>query len=222
MALLLLGGLGNSIGLLLAYSGFKIGKVGVVAPIVSTEGAIAAVIAVAAGEQLAPGTGVALVVIAVGIMLAGMGRDPAATSLGPQDARAGLFGLAAAFSFGASLYATGYLSSEGLPVAWAVLPPRVVGVLLFALPLAVTARLILTREALPLVLVAGVAEVVGFALFALGARHGVAVSAVVASQFGAVAAVAAYFVFGERLTRAQVVGVVAIALGVAVLSALQA
>jgi drug/metabolite transporter (DMT)-like permease len=103
MALLLLGGLGNSIGLLLAYSGFKIGKVGVVAPIVSTEGAIAAVIAVAAGERLAPGTGVAVVVIAVGIVLAGMGRDPALAGPRPQDARAGLFGLAAAISFGARL-----------------------------------------------------------------------------------------------------------------------
>ena len=107
-------------------------------------------------------------------------------------------------------------------MAWAVLPPRIVGVLLIALPLAVTARLVLTREAAPLVLVAGVAEVVGFASFALGARHGIAVSAVLASQFAAFAAVAAYFVFGERLTRAQVVGVVAIASGVAVLSALQA
>jgi len=222
MALLLLGGLGNSIGLLFSYSGLKIGKVGVVAPIVSTEGAIAAVIAVAAGEQLAPGTGVALVVIAVGIVLAAMGRDSTAARPRPQDARAGLFGLAAALSFGASVYAIGHVSSQGLPVAWAVLPPRVVGVLLIALPLALSARLVLTREALPLVLVAGVAEVVGFASFALGARHGVAVSAVVASQFAAIAAVAAFFVFGERLTRAQVVGVVAIASGVAVLTALQA
>lgn len=221
IALLLVGGLGNSIGLLFAYSGLKIGKVGIVAPIVSTEGAIAAVIAVAAGEQLAPGTGVVLVVIAVGVVLAGISRESADAGSGPRDARAGLFGLAAALSFGASVYAIGHVSS-GLPVAWAVLPPRVVGVLLIALPLAATARLVLTREALPLVLVAGIAEVVGFASFALGARHGIAVSAVVGSQFAAVAAVAAYFVFGERLTRVQIVGVVAIASGVAILSALQA
>lgn len=221
IALLLVGGLGNSIGLLFAYSGLKISKVGIVAPIVSTEGAIAAVIAVAAGEQLAPGTGVVLVVIAVGVVLAGISRESADAGSGPRDARAGLFGLAAALSFGASVYAIGHVSS-GLPVAWAVLPPRAVGVLLIALPLAATARLVLTREALPLVLVAGIAEVVGFASFALGARHGIAVSAVVGSQFAAVAAVAAYFVFGERLTRVQIVGVVAIASGVAILSALQA
>ena len=221
LGLLLVAGFGNTIGLLFAYSGFKIGKVGIVAPIVSTEGAIAAVIAVVAGERLAPGTGPVLVVVAGGIVLAAMGRDSADADSAPRARRAGLFGLAAALSFGVSLYATGRLGSE-LPVAWAVLPPRIVGVLLIALPLAVTARLVLTREAAPLVLVAGVAEVVGFASFALGARHGIAVSAVLASQFAAVAEVAAYFVFGERLTRAQLVGVVAIASGVAVLSALQA
>lgn len=221
LSFLFVAGFGNTIGLLFAYSGFKIGKVGIVAPIVSSEGAIAAVIAVVAGEQLAPGTGLVLAVVAAGIVLAAMGRDSADADSALHDGRAGFLGLAAALSFGVGLYATGRVSS-GLPVAWAVLPPRIVGVLLIALPRAVTARLVLTREAAPLVLVAGVAEVVGFASFALGARHGIAVSAVLASQFAAVAAVAAYFVFGERLTRVQVVGVVAIASGVVILSALQA
>jgi len=73
-----------------------------------------------------------------------------------------------------------------------------------------------------MVLLAGVAEVVGFASFALGARHGIAVSAVLASEFGAVAAPAAFVLFHERMVRLQVVGIAAIATGVAVLSALQA
>ncbi|MGI8478767.1 MAG: hypothetical protein ACR2M2_02735 [Gaiellaceae bacterium] len=91
-----------------------------------------------------------------------------------------------------------------------------------ALPLVIAARLQLTRRALPFVLVAGVAEVAGFACFVLGARHGIAISAVLASQFGAIAAVAAVVLFRERLTRLQVVGIAAIAASVAVLSALQA
>ena len=64
---LVLAGVGNCAGLLLVYTGVRIGKVGVVAPIASTEGAIAALIAVAAGEHLAPGAGAALVLVAVGI-----------------------------------------------------------------------------------------------------------------------------------------------------------
>ena len=49
-----------------------------------------------------------------------------------------------------------------------------------------------------------------------------AVAAVLASQFAAIAAVAAYFLFRERLTRVQLVGVGMIVCGVAVVTALQA
>ena len=216
---LLIGGVGNCAGLLLVYAGLRAGKVGVVAPVTSTEGAIAAVIAVIAGEQLAPGMGVALAVIATGTALAGVTRETPGT--GSNDRVAALFAGAAALSFGASLYATGQVGTE-LPIAWAILPPRVVGVLVIALPLAVMGRLQLTRQVAPFVVAAGLAEVVGFASFAIGARHGIAISAVLASQFGAVAALAAYVVFRERLTRVQVAGVVTIAAGVATLAALQA
>ena len=91
-----------------------------------------------------------------------------------------------------------------------------------ALPLAATRRLRLTRAALPLVVVAGLCEVGGFASFAVGARHGIAITAVLASQFAALAVLAAYVLFRERITRVQLAGVVAIAIGVAVLTALQA
>jgi drug/metabolite transporter (DMT)-like permease len=80
----------------------------------------------------------------------------------------------------------------------------------------------MTRAALPLVLVSSVCEVAGFALFALGARHGIATSAVLASQFGAIAAVAAYILFRERLASVQRAGVVVIVVGVGALTAVQA
>jgi drug/metabolite transporter (DMT)-like permease len=218
---LIVSGVGNCAGLLLVYSGLRIGKVGVVAPIVSTEGAVAALIAVLAGEELAPGAGAALGLVVTGIVLVGMSQDSPDAGPRAHDLQAALFGGAAALSFGASLYATGHVATD-LPVSWAILPPRVIGVLAIAVPLALTARLRLTRNALPMVLVAGVAEVLGFASFALGARHGIAVSAVLASEFGAVAALAAFVLFRERVVRLQVVGIAAIAAGVAVLSALQA
>lgn len=65
----------------------------------------------------------------------------------------------------------------------------------------------------------GLCEVAGFALFTVGSRHGIAVSAVLASQFAAIAAVAAYLLFGERLARVQLAGVTSIVVGVAILSA---
>jgi drug/metabolite transporter (DMT)-like permease len=218
---LVVAGVGNVAGLFLAYSALRIGKVGLVAPIVSTEGAIAAVIAAAAGERIAGGVGLTLGVIAAGILLATATplRDPA-EALAPTHVVA-LYALGAALCFGLSLYATARVSAE-LPLVWALVPARVAGVLLIALPLALTSRLRLTRPALPLVLASGCAEIVGFALFAVGSRHGIAVTAVLASQFGAIAGVVAFLLFRERLAPLQVVGVAIIVAGVSTLSALQA
>jgi drug/metabolite transporter (DMT)-like permease len=63
--------------------------------------------------------------------------------------------------------------------------------------------------------------VLGLVAYNVGARDGIAVAAVLSSQFAAMAAVAAYVVFRERLARVQVAGVVVIAIGVAVLTGLQ-
>ena len=132
-----------------------------------------------------------------------------------------LLAIAAALSFGVSLFATGRVSDD-LSVPWALLPARVIGVALLAAPLLLAGRLVVRRDALPFVVAAGIAEVIGFALFTLGARDGIAISAVLASQFGVVAALAAFVLFGERLTRRQTAGVAAIAVGVAALTWIQA
>jgi drug/metabolite transporter (DMT)-like permease len=214
-------GFGNVAGLLLAYSALRVGKVGIVAPVVSTEGAITAVIAVLAGEEIGRGVGLTLAVIAVGIVLAASTRDAQQTSLEAADWVVALYALAAAASFGFSLYATARVSAE-LPIVWAILPARVVGLLVVTLPLVLSRRLTLTRTALPLVVVSGLAEVLGFSLFAIGSRHGIAVTAVLASQFGAIAAGAAFVLFRERLAYVQLAGVSLIVAGVSVLSGLQA
>jgi drug/metabolite transporter (DMT)-like permease len=222
---LLVAGLGNIVGLLLVYTALREGKVGIVGPIVSTEGAIAAVLAVLTGEHLAAGSAAMLALIAVGITLAATAAessDVSEVASAVDRARSvPVIALLAACSFGTSIYATARASAD-LPIAWAVAPPRVLGVVLVFVPLAATSRLRMTRPSVPLVVTAGIAEVVGFALFAVGSRDGVAVAAVLASQFAAIAAVAAYFLFKERLTRVQLAGVATIVAGVAILTALQA
>jgi drug/metabolite transporter (DMT)-like permease len=218
IAWLTLSGCGNVAGLVLTNAALRRGQVGVVGPIVSTEGAIAALIAVLAGEQLATSSGVLLAVIAMGIVAAGMTRPESASAL---DARAAALAIGAASCFGVSLYSTARAGAV-LPVFWAVLPARLVGVVVLAVPLAVSGRLRWSRVAAPFVVASGIAEVVGFASYTLGARHGVAVAAVLASQFGAISAVLAYLLFGERLRRVQIAGVALIAVGVATLAAIQA
>lgn len=216
-AWLAVSGTGNVVGLLFTYSALRIGKVGLVAPITATEGAVAAVIAVVIGEHLTPGAGATLVAIAAGVVLATI--SPADLETRRNDVRAVFLATGAAISFGFGLYATGRVGQD-LGVAWALLPPRVVGVAVIAIPLAASRRWHMKRAAVPYVVVGGLCEVLGFASYAVGARHGLAVSAVLASQFAAIAAVVGYLVFQERLARIQVIGVATIVVGVSVLSAI--
>jgi drug/metabolite transporter (DMT)-like permease len=209
-------GAGNALGLLLAYRALRAGKVAIVAPILSVEGAVAALLAVAGGQALSALAAGALAVIASGVVLAGTARSTAATaspwSAGVPSAAA------AAACFGVGLYATGRAGAV-LPLAWAILPPRVVGTAALTLPLLAAGRLRVTRTATPLLACAGGCEVAGFALYTFGARSDIAVTAILASLFGAVAAILGRLVFRERLARLQLAGVATIIAGVAALTA---
>ncbi len=210
-------GAGNVAGLLCSYEAMRIGRVSLVAPISSTEGAIAAVLAVATGETLGSGSALLLLAIAGGVVLASWTASPETG----QPLRATLLACGAAACFGVSLFATARVS-QALPLVWALIPARLVGVAVITLPSLAAGRLRLTRAAAPLVVVSGLCEVGGFASYALGARHGIAVAAVLGSQFAAIAAVAAFFLFRERLRPLQIGGVVTIAVCVAVLSGMRA
>ena len=106
-----------------------------------------------------------------------------------------------------------------MPPIWVALSARLVGLVVVALPLLLQRRLTLTRAALPLVVIAGIGEILGSTLSAWGATDSIAVVAVLGSQFAAIAAVMAYFLFGERLSRSQTMGVVLIIAGVTLLAA---
>lgn len=210
-------GFGNVAGLGLVYASVRHGKVGVVAPIASTEGAVAAVVAVALGEHLSAGVAISLAAAVVGVVLAASARGVE----GRTPPAAVAFAACAALSFGLSIYATGRVSQE-LSIAWAMLPARAVGVAFVSLPLLALRRLPPPRGATAFVVVTGLAEVAGFAAYAAGARHGIAIAAVLASQFAALSVLGALVLYRERLTRAQVAGIVVIAVAVAALSALRA
>ena len=222
LAWLVVVGVGNVGGLVLVYAALRVGKVGIVAPITSTEGALTAVIAIVLGERIVIGAALTLAVIAVGIALAAVHRDETALdgSGGGDARRAVLLSISAAAVFAVGLYAAGHVSAH-LPPIWVVLPARLVGTVALALPLALTGRLELTRGTVPLVVVAGLGEILGSISFAIGARSGIAIAAVLSSQFAAFAAIAAYLLFRERLLRVQVAGVAMIAVGVGALSYLQ-
>lgn len=248
IALLLLTGVCYVAGLSLTYAAVAIGKVSVVAPIVATEGALAAVIAVALGDTIGLTAGLMLLVIAAGVVLASLeparpevpvgGLDITADAIEgpatpeseaaasgrdrlPTDAetrRAAILSICAALIFGVGLVATGKAAAL-VPVAWVAVAARLVGVVAVTLPLIARRRFTVTRAALPLVVIAGTGEVFGSMLSAWGSRDSIAITAVLGSQFAAIAAVAAFILFGERLSRVQVIGVVLIVGGVTLLAA---
>lgn len=240
IALLFLAGTCYVVGLQLTYAALRVGKVSIVAPIVSTEGAVAALISVGLGDPIGFVAGVMLVAIAAGVVLSSLDRarpevaagdfDVTADALegpGPADAppresavdarRTAALSVAAALVFGVGLVAAGR-SAQLVPVAWVALTARLVGIVGVVVPLLLQRRLRLSRAALPLVVIAGIGEVVGSMLSAWGSRESIAITAVMGSQFAALAAVAAFFLFGERLARVQVVGVVLIVAGVTILA----
>ena len=220
LALAALAGAANVGGLLLAYAAYRIGAVGIISTIGSTEGAIAGVISVLAGQTLAPGSGPALAVVAFGVILAatsGGGEVEEGVAITrAQSLRAAGLAACAACLFGSGLFVTGHVSMT-LSATWIILPGRLVGVLLLAVPLLLLGRLHVPRVAIPFMLVTGFVEVVGFATFAAGARENIALTSVLTSTFAPVAAVAAFVLFRERLAPRQILGIVFVVAGVAIL-----
>jgi drug/metabolite transporter (DMT)-like permease len=216
---LALSGGANIAGLSLLYIAYRAGDVSLVAPITATEGAVAAVIAIAAGERVQALVIVLLAVIVLGVVrVADADRD--------QVAMAGRFNWGvvtvtclAALCFGVGLYSSGHASAHE-QFGWIAVAPRVVGVIFVALPLLLRGRLRITRAGTPALLLAACGEVGGFILYSYAARHSVAVAAVLGSLFAGFAVLGAAILFGERMNRGQWFGVVMIVAGVAVLGAI--
>ena len=217
-----LAGAATIVGLLLAYTGYTIGAVGVVSTIASTEGAIAALISVLAGQQLAPGSGPLLGLVAIGVILAasGGGREiEEGVQIGrARSLRAAGLAAAAALMFGSSLYLMGSTSGS-LPIAWILLPGRALGVVAVGVPLLLAGRARLTRVALPYVVACGIVEITGLTAFSIGASVNTATTAVLTSMFAPIAAIAAFVLFGERLARRQVAGIALVVAGIGLLGA---
>jgi drug/metabolite transporter (DMT)-like permease len=250
LGLLAAAGVTNVAGLLVEYVAFRRGKVGVVTGIASTEGMVAALISAVAGARLGIRNGLLLALVTLGVAVSaaspddgapsppvdpadgvpadGVPADGVAADGGPADGvsaggrravRGAVLAVPVALLFGVTLYTTGRAGQQ-VSVLWALVPARLFGSALVTAPLAARRRLRLTRRALPLVAAAGAAEVLGVLSYTLGARHGLAVAAVLSSQFAALTAVAAYVIHGQRLSRSQLAGLAAVVAGVSLLSAL--
>ena len=211
-----LGGFGSIGGLSMLYRALRIGKVGIVAPVASTEGAIAAVFALGLGDTMTAALAAALAVVVCGVLIVTLQFRRADVHLRPV-----LYAVAAATMFGVGLVSTAQ-AGDGLGSFWTILVARCVGITIIAIPLVLRRALTRPGRAWPLVAWSGIAELVGFAGYIAGAQDSIAVAAVLAAQFSAVATVLSFVVFGERLSRRQVLGVVVIMAGVTAVAVLRA
>ncbi|HLW94741.1 MAG TPA: EamA family transporter [Solirubrobacteraceae bacterium] len=215
---LALGGGANIAGLSLLYVAYRAGDVSLVAPIIATEGAVAAVIAIAAGESLQAIVVVLLAVIVLGIVRTADANTGPIAATGRFNWGVVTVACVAAVCFGVGLYATGRASAHE-QFGWIAASPRIVGVIFVALPLALRRRIRITRIGTPALLVSACGEVGGFMLYSYAAHRSLAVAAVLGSLFAAFAVVGAAILFGERMNRGQWLGFTMIVVGVAVLSA---
>ena len=188
-----LGGAANIAGLALLYIAYRAGDVSLVAPICSTEGAIAAVIAIAAGEHVQALVIILLVVIVLGVVA----LPPARTRVRSLVAGRLNWGVVTvtclgAICFGVSLYATGRASTRE-QVGWIAASPRLVGVVFVTLPLLASGPVPHGHEpGCRPCSCRRFCEVGGFSLYSLAAHHSLAVAAVLGSLFAAFAVVGAH------------------------------
>jgi drug/metabolite transporter (DMT)-like permease len=189
--------------------GVRLGDVSVVTPIVATDGAIAAVIAIATGEVLGAATLVSLGIVASGVVLVCLQPRHANVTTPPAAVFAAL---GAAVAFGIVFTASG--RTVALGALWTVAVSRVVGAALSVPPEAFR-RHVPPRWTLPWLAAAALLDAGGFAAIVKGAGEGVAVASVLASQYAVVAVVGGVLLYRERLTRRQATGVALTLIGVA-------
>jgi drug/metabolite transporter (DMT)-like permease len=207
-------------GLAMMFTALQYGRVGLVTATISSQGAFASIYAAIGGQALHVLSPVAIAVSAAGtFVLIGSGGGPVAP---PRERRGILLALGAACFTGLSLYAAARGGSS-IGADWVVACVRVSSVAMVLVPLAATRRLKSPRGMIVPTVISGVAEVAAFgAYIAASDRIGVAVPAVIASQFALIAAAVGWFVLGERLGARQLAGAGAILAGVTALTILQA
>jgi drug/metabolite transporter (DMT)-like permease len=209
-------GIGIALALPLTFVAFTIGRLGIVSAVIATDGAMAALFAVLSGEELGALAAAGLVLAVVGIVLSVLQPAPA-RSVGPsRDRLAVLLALVAAVCFAATL--VGASEAESVDPPWVVATGRGIAVVLATIPILLVTRAKLPRAGAPFVAANGACDVAGFLVFTAVSRDGLAVPAVLASQYALVPIFYGVVAFRERLTPLQWAGVALTLVGIALIA----
>ena len=212
-----LAGLAGAVGLAALYRGLAVGPMSIVAPISGTAAIVPVVAGILADERPSPAQAAGIGLAVAGVVLASrtQGAD------GRHGSRAEGVGLAlvAALAFGLLLVALGE-ASEGDPY-WGTLAMRGASFSLIVLAALVLRPSFSLRERdLPILLLVGVLDTAGNALFAVATTKSLlAVVAVLGQLYPVVTVLLARLVLGERISLGQGVGVLSAFAGVALITA---
>jgi len=215
-----LGGVLGALGIVSLYHGFANGAVTVVAPVSAVVSAVVPVgAALALGERPALGAvvGIAVAVVAVGLVSGAVGRRDRVTSRVVV-----LIALAAGTCFGL-LFLCLERTADGSGM-WPLLIARLASVpMLCALLLVTRVRPTAGRAGLQIAVVAGVFDMAANVLYLLAVRDGLmSIVAVVVSLYPASTVAMAFLVDRERVTRWQTVGLALAATALVMVSVAQA
>ena len=212
-----LAGIAGAIGLAALYRGLAVGSMSVVAPISATAAVIPVAAGVITGERPSGAQGAGIALALAGVALASRESRPDGGGRGVAEG-VGL-ALVAAVGFGLLLVALGAASDAD--ALWATLAMRTTSFTLLALAaLIVRPTLAVGRDNLPVLVLIGVLDAAGNALFALATTESLlSVAAVLAQLYPVVTVLLARMVLGERISRPQQVGVVSAFAGIALITA---
>ncbi len=118
-----------------------------------------------------------------------------------------------ALCFGTLFFASG--KASGMDALWVVAISRMIPLACGLVVCLRKGNLIPPRPAWRWIVAFGLLDLAGYVAYIEGAREDLVVAAVAASQYAAIAAVGGVLGFGERLSRAQVAGVVLLVGGAA-------
>jgi drug/metabolite transporter (DMT)-like permease len=211
-----LAGVCGAVGLAALYRGLAVGPMSIVAPISATAAAVPVVFDLVTGDRPSDAQAVGIALAVAGVVLAsragaGEGRRASAEGVG--------LALVAAVSFGLLLVLLGE-ASEGDPY-WGTLAMRGTSFSLLVLAaLVLRPSFALAERDLPVLLLIGVLDTAGNALFAVATTESLlSVAAVLGQLYPVVTVLLARFVLGERMSRGQGAGVVGAFAGVALITA---
>lgn len=210
-------GVAMAVALASLFKALAEGTMGVVAPITALSVAVPVVAGLVDGDRFGPGVGVGLGTAVVGTVLAS-GPEMRTPGEGGHGRRPVLLAVLAALAFGLANLAIARGSASGVTAT--VFVASIVTLTLYALAATIARRLPVAQgRDLVGIVAAGLIGVGALLAFGAASRAGsLTLVAVLAALYPAVTALLGWRVHGEHLRRVQVVGVVAVLAGVAVVA----